>query len=86
MVFTLSGDDKKAESCLTESEVYMPYIAHLSPLPPTPDQKPRITPDTSFDPVELLQRVFDEPEREAKRRLEAVRRRREFRLILRTKP
>jgi hypothetical protein len=51
--------------------------------PITPE---RATPGTSFDLVELLQRVFDEPEREAERRLEAVRRRREFRLVQGAKP
>jgi hypothetical protein len=59
----------------------MPYTAQPLPLPPAPIVEPCIAPGQVFDPVALLQRLFDEPEREARRRLEAVRRRREFRLI-----
>src|SRR5258708_10237881 len=79
--FTLSGDDKQPGLCLSESRVYMPYTAHPLPLPSTPTVEPQTRPDTSFDPVEFLQRLFDEPADEAQRRLDAVKRRREFRLI-----
>jgi hypothetical protein len=43
--------------------------------------EPRTAPDPIFDPVVFLQELFDEPELEAQRRLDAVKRRREFRLI-----
>ena len=66
--------------CLSESRVYTPLMPHLSSLPPQ-HPKPRSTSGVSFDLVELLQQVFDEPEREAERRLDAVKRRRDFRLI-----
>ena len=46
---------------------------------PGPDADHR---DAASDPVKMLQRLFDEPEREARRRLEAVERRRGLRLIL----
>jgi hypothetical protein len=59
----------------------MPYTAHPLPLPPLAIPEPQTQPHTSFDPVEFLQRLFDEPQREAQRRLDAVKRRREFRLI-----
>ena len=62
-------------------------MAHLSLLPALTLATPPASAEVvNFDLVEMLQRVFDEPTRETERRLEASRRRREFRLIQGGKP
>ena len=53
----------------------------LSLMPPVSEPVPQTTVGTDSDLVEVLQEVLDEQESEVERRLEAVRRRREFRLI-----
>jgi hypothetical protein len=60
----------------------MPRLALLTPVR---DAELPAMPGTAVDPVELLQRVFNEPAGEAQRRLDAVRRRRDFRLVQGTK-
>jgi hypothetical protein len=53
----------------------------FSLLPPVPEPAHQTTAGSNSDLVEVLQEVLDEQESEVERRLEAVRRRREFRLI-----
>lgn len=63
-------------------------MPHLSPVPPLPPLRPlpaqepeRRSPEVDSGLAELLQRVFDESETEVQRRLEAVKRRRDFHLV-----
>ena len=56
-------------------------VPDLSLLPPVSEPAPQTTVGSDSDLVEVLQDVLDEQESEVERRLEAVRRRREFRLI-----
>jgi hypothetical protein len=86
LVFTPSGDDKQPDLCLSESRVYMPFTAHLSPPPLTQVPKPRGKPAASFRAAEVVHLVFSEWEREdLERSVEAVGRRRALRLIRGTK-
>ena len=57
----------------------------LSLLPPVPEPNHQTTVRSNVDLVEVLQQFLDEQESEVERRLEAVRRRRGFRLIQGTK-
>lgn len=71
--------------CLSESRVYMPFMPHLSSLPPIPE--PAKTPGLSPDWVEIAGLVFSEQElKDVERNIQAVRRRREFRLIQGKRP
>jgi hypothetical protein len=62
-------------------------MSNLSRMPLAAGPKPWTTPGNNFESIEMLHLVFNEAEREdLDQRIEAVRRRREFRLIQGTKP
>ena len=55
-------------------------MPHLSLLP-RPNPTSRARQDANSDPAKLVGCMLDEPQREAQRRLDAIKARRDFRLI-----